>query len=152
MWKRFILFLVLNFGALALGGFLMSNPATNLWYKNLHQAPWTPPGWVFGAAWFTVMIFFSIYMASVLKSNVHRAKWITLFAIQFVLNVAWNPVFFRFHHIGFGLVVLLLLFIVLLLMVYQSKDARRKTLPFLLPYLIWMCVAISLNGYIFMYA
>jgi len=152
MWKRIVLFLVVNFGALAIGSLLMRNPATNVWYQQLHQAPWTPPGWVFGVAWLLVMSFFSIYMAFVTKTNAKRKSWITLFTLQFVLNIAWNPIFFRFHQIGLGLLFLLLLFTLLLYMVYHTKEDRKKTLPFLLPYLIWMCVAISLNGYIFFHS
>jgi benzodiazapine receptor len=54
--KISIFFLVLNFSALAIGSWLMNNgPITN-WYMNLNQAPWTPPGWVFGIAWTTIMI------------------------------------------------------------------------------------------------
>ena len=61
--KISIFFLVLNFSALAIGSWLMNNgPMTN-WYVNLNQAPWTPPGWVFGIAWTTIMICFSVYMA-----------------------------------------------------------------------------------------
>lgn len=45
-----ILFLVLNFGALGIGTILMDNGPQSLWYTSLNQAPWTPMGWVFGAA------------------------------------------------------------------------------------------------------
>ena len=48
---RLLFFLLLNFGALALGGFLMGEGPSSAWYSNLNKAPWTPPGWVFGASW-----------------------------------------------------------------------------------------------------
>lgn len=63
MTYRLILFLILNFGALALGGLFTNNGVNSEWYTNLNKAPWTPPGWVFGFAWTTIMICFSIYMA-----------------------------------------------------------------------------------------
>ena len=65
----FVLFLVLNFGALAIGGILMgASPIENNWYQGLNQAPWTPPGFVFGIAWTIIMFCFSIYlMASIHK-------------------------------------------------------------------------------------
>jgi len=47
---RLFLFLLINFAALALGGLATSDGVVSLWYQNLNQAPWTPPGWVFGAA------------------------------------------------------------------------------------------------------
>ncbi|NRA92357.1 MAG: tryptophan-rich sensory protein, partial [Psychroserpens sp.] len=60
---RFLVFAVINFSALGLGTILMGNGATSSWYQQLNKAPWTPEGWVFGAAWFTVMLCFSAYMA-----------------------------------------------------------------------------------------
>jgi tryptophan-rich sensory protein len=66
--KNLILFLVLNFAALGIGSFLMgSSPVENSWYQSLNLAPWTPPGWVFGAAWTTIMTLFSIYMMLVFR-------------------------------------------------------------------------------------
>ena len=37
--KSILLFLIINFGALALGGFLMQNGPQTDWYKNIHIAP-----------------------------------------------------------------------------------------------------------------
>lgn len=44
------LFLLLNFAGLAIGGLFTGNAVSSEWYQNLAKAPWTPPGWVFGAA------------------------------------------------------------------------------------------------------
>ena len=106
MWKPLLIFLILNFGALGLGGFLMGGEVTGEWYQNVNKAPWTPPGWVFGAAWTTIMLLFSFYMASAWSQIENRNFLIGLFAFQWVLNVAWNPVFFKFHQVGFGLLCL----------------------------------------------
>jgi benzodiazapine receptor len=96
MIKRILLFLVLNFTALAVGGLFTGKGVSSNWYQNLNQAPWTPPGWVFGFMWTLLMICFAIYMAYLISTKMNRKKIILLFAIQWVLNVAWNPVFFRY--------------------------------------------------------
>ena len=62
MVQRLILFLTLNFGALALGGIFAGQGAVSDWYEALNKAPWTPPGWVFGFAWTTIMICYSLFM------------------------------------------------------------------------------------------
>ena len=49
--KFTILFLIINFGGLAIGNWFMNNGPISEWYLNLNKAPWTPPGWVFGVAW-----------------------------------------------------------------------------------------------------
>jgi tryptophan-rich sensory protein len=60
---RLVIFLFLNFGALAIGVTLMGDGASSDWYLQLNKAPWTPPGWSFGVAWTVIMIGFAIYMS-----------------------------------------------------------------------------------------
>jgi tryptophan-rich sensory protein len=147
MWYRSVLFLALNFGALALGNLLMGDPMNNEWYQESNKAPWTPPGWVFGAAWFVVMACFSFFMGRVTEQPSDRGKWIFLYVLQLLLNVGWNPIFFQFHLKAMGLVILVLLLMVLLIMAAAANRQGNRTLA-LLPYILWMLVAISLNGYI----
>ena len=146
----FFIFLLLNFGGLYLGGILMgSSPGSNTWYTNLQQAPWTPPGYVFGIAWTIIMILYSIYCAKAFSSRLPK-KTVALFVLQWILNVAWNPVFFNFHFVFLGLVLLLLLFITLLILNKNLGYQLKSLTTFLIiPYLIWLCIAFSLNVYIF---
>lgn len=46
----FLVFLSVNNLALYLGVLLMNDGPSEIWYLTLNKAPWTPPGWVFGAA------------------------------------------------------------------------------------------------------
>ena len=143
----FGLFLILNFGALALGSLLMgSSPIENEWYVQLNKAPWTPPGWVFGAAWTTIMLLFTIYLTIQEKEKLNNKRFLVLFTLQFLTNVLWNPIFFYFHWTFLGMIVMLLLIVSLVLMLYYFKLRSWKSL-FLLPYLIWLSVAFSLNAY-----
>ncbi len=143
----FGLFLILNFGALALGSLLMgSSPIENEWYVQLNKAPWTPPGWVFGAAWTTIMLLFTIYLTIQEKEKLNNKRFLVLFTLQFLTNILWNPIFFYFHWTLLGMIIMLLLIISLVLMLYYFKLRSWKSL-FLLPYLIWLSVAFSLNAY-----
>jgi len=146
--KRFILFLVINFGGLALGSWFMNNGPQSDWYLSLNQAPWTPPGWVFGLAWTTIMLCFSIYMA-VLSIKNPTKKVVFLFSFQFVLNVIWNYIFFNQHLTAIGLIVIVLLTV--LVFYCYIKFNKIKAKYFLLPYMVWLCIATSLNAYIFIY-
>ena len=148
MAGKLILFFLLNFGALALGSFLMNNGPNSDWYLNLNKAPWTPPGWVFGFAWSTIMLFFTLYMAFSLKLTEDRNLLIYLFVIQWILNVAWSPLFFRYQVVLTALIVIILLTIVVGWFLFsQYKSMGIKSL-FILPYFIWLFVAISLNAYV----
>lgn len=104
MVQRLILFLTLNFGALALGGIFAGQGAVSDWYEALNKAPWTPPGWVFGFAWTTIMICYSLFMTLAWEKVNNRKKFVLLFVIQWVLNVGWNPSFFYMHEVLFGLI------------------------------------------------
>ncbi|PKA82045.1 TspO/MBR related protein [Ulvibacter sp. MAR_2010_11] len=148
MIKRILLFLVLNFSALAIGGLFTRSGVASLWYQNLEKAPWTPPGWVFGAAWTFIMICFAIYMAYLIVENTNRKKIISLFAFQWILNALWNPVFFYFHAMLAGLIVITLLTLLITYFLFHyNKELRLKSV-FILPYFIWILIATSLNAYI----
>ena len=101
-YKRLLLFIVINFSALAIGTWLMNDGPRTAWYINLNQAPWSPPGWVFGVAWSSIMLLFSVYMAFLLQVYTSK-KVMLLFSTQFVLNVFWNYLFFNQHLIFLGL-------------------------------------------------
>lgn len=151
MFKRILLFLILNFSALAIGSLSTTDGVASNWYQTLNKAPWTPPGWVFGAAWTTIMICFAIYMAYLIASKADRKKVILLFSMQLILNMAWNPIFFHFQYVSLGMFCIsLLTLLVGYLFFNYCKMLKMKTL-FLAPYLIWLVVACSLNLYILLY-
>ena len=146
---RFIIFLIINFGALGIGGLLLGNPQTNEWYISLNKAPWTPPGWVFGTAWFSIMLCYSVFMwkaSSVTDMRVYPGLYI-MFAIQFVLNVMWNPIFFRWHFMGLGAFVIIALLMVVAWFTWWGFKNLGAWGLLMLPYTIWLCIAASLNIY-----
>lgn len=148
MIVRLILFLVANFGALALGTFLMGNGVPSEWYASLNKAPWTPPGWVFGAAWTTIMLCFSVYMAYAWRSIPDRKRLVALFVLQWVLNVSWNPVFFAMHQVALGLVVIALLALLVGYFLMAWFPYLKAKALLILPYFVWLLIATSLNAYI----
>ncbi|HAS35544.1 MAG TPA: TspO protein [Flavobacteriales bacterium] len=148
MILRLILFLALNFAALAIGGIFTSNGIPSDWYLGLAKAPWTPPGWVFGAAWTTIMIFFGLYLAYLWPTVENNYLFIGLYVIQWILNVGWNPTFFYFHQVFVGLVVISsLTLLVGFFLFYYWPELKLKS-ALILPYFIWLLIATSLNGYI----
>ena len=143
-----IIFLVINFGALGIGSLLMGNGAQSEWYLSLNKAPWTPPGWVFGAAWTTIMICFSIYMAQ-LYTNDKSTLVIGLFIIQVILNVSWNYMFFNQHKVGLGLVIITLLTLLILYFLIRFYGQLQLFSLLIVPYVLWLIIATSLNFYVY---
>ncbi|MFT7345329.1 MAG: benzodiazapine receptor [Lentimonas sp.] len=151
MIKRIVLFIVLNFTALAVGGLFTGKGVSSDWYQNLNQAPWTPPGWVFGFMWTLIMICFAIYMAYLVTSTTDRKKIIFLFGVQWILNVAWNPVFFGYQGVFAGLITISLLTILVTYFLFRYKKELKLKSLLIVPYFIWLYIATSLNAYILLY-
>ena len=143
----FLIFSFLNFGGLGIGQLWTGDGVTSEWYTTLNQAPWTPPGWVFGLAWTTIALTFSAFMS---WSWVKRDNEVLLFyPAALVLNILWNPVFFGLNWTLVGVLLLLLLSSIIYSMINFSKYIHGwKVAWLLLPYFTWLMIATSLNLYI----
>lgn len=148
MLGRLFIFLLINFGALALGGIFTGKGVTSEWYLDLAKAPWTPPGWFFGVAWTTIMICFSIYLSYLWPSTKNLQTLLVLYGLQFVLNVAWSPVFFYYHNVVLALFIISTLTIVVGVLLYTNWQELQLKSLLLAPYFVWLLVATSLNAYI----
>ena len=148
--KLILLFLVINFGGLYLGSLLMDGATQGEWYTNLEKAPWTPPGWLFGVAWTTIMICFSIYLGFLFSKRNTINKQL-LYVFQVFLNVIWNYIFFNQKLVGPALIAIIgLTYVIFYFYTYYRKKVGKISY-LLLPYLIWLLVATSLNAYILIY-
>ena len=115
-----------------------------VWYNQFKKAPWTPPDYWFGIIWpilYTLM-FISLYMVY------NNRKALTLFVIQFVLNIIWTTIFFRLKMIKLALFDLILLLFVVVMTIRVFYSINKFAAILLLPYLLWLFVAFSLNLYI----
>ena len=149
-YKSFILFVIINFSALAIGSWLMNDGPRTEWYSTLNQAPWSPPGWVFGIAWSSIMLLFSAFMAYLIQVDKSK-KVLILFSVQFVLNVLWNFLFFNQHLIIISLLNILILTFLMFYFLRAHKYQLKNKRFFVLPYCTWLVVASSLNFYIALY-
>lgn len=142
-----LIFLVLNFAALGIGGFLMGEGPQAEWYQTMNKAPWTPPGWVFGAAWTTIMICFSIFMGMAWGKVENRQHLAVLYGVQWVLNVSWNPVFFNFREMLIALVLISTLTVLVWYLIVAYRREMGAKVLLIAPYGIWLVIATTLNAY-----
>jgi len=143
-----LLFLILNFGGLALGNWFMGNAILEEWYTHLDKAPWTPPGWIFGFAWTTIMICFSIFLGRLFTINIKTKFLIYAFFIEFLLNSSWNFIFFNKQNIFLALIVMILLTSLLFFYFFKLSKKVGHYKFLLIPYILWLSIATSLNLYI----
>lgn len=151
IFKYIGIFLIINFAALALGGLATGTAVTGEWYTTINKAPWTPPGWVFGAAWTSIMICYAVFMAFAWNSVADKKRLATLFSIQWVLNVSWTPVFFVYQHVLIGLIIISGLTVLIGYFLVHYRTVVKGKALLMLPYFIWLLIATSLNLYILLY-
>ncbi|MCX7549114.1 tryptophan-rich sensory protein [Xanthomarina sp. F1114] len=146
-YQLVVLFLIINFGALGISNLFMGNGPTSDWYVAQAKAPWTPPGWFIGIAWTVVMICFSFYMANLvkLKTNVFI---LSLFMLQFLLNMSWSYIFFNKHLVFLALISISLLTSVIAVFLFKYKPILKTKTWLITPYFAWLLLATSLNIYI----
>lgn len=144
-WKAVGLFAVLNFAALAIGGLFTGPGVQSDWYANLNQAPWIPPGATFGIAWTVVMLSLTVFMGQTQPR--HPRRLYLWYAIQWLLNVAWNPLFFEAKLPDLALLDLVFLLASVLMMWRFCKRGGW----WLVPYVAWLVVATSLNVWVVLF-
>lgn len=146
----FIIFFLINFGALALGSWLMGEGPSGEWYQEANKAPWTPPGWVFGAAWTFIMLCYTIYMG-IAWNRIPKRRLRAIFGVQLLFNIGWNPVFFYLHDVEIGLLIISFLTIFLWIKLFLFRKQMGWWSLLLLPYCVWLTIATSINLYFLLY-
>jgi len=145
----FLVFLLINFFGLFLGNLFTNDGVTSTWYFDLNKALWTPPGWVFGASWTLIMLSLSIlnYFMWKGKERVFLHLWIQ----SWIFNFLWNPMFFSLKSVELSLVIITYLLILVSSMFYITFKRYKYIHLLLLPYIIWLIIATSLNAYVVIY-
>lgn len=120
------------------------------WYSQLKKAPLSPPNWVFGTVWPLLYIMMAVSYALVAKDQrcfVYCTK-MNPFIIQIALNLCWTSLFFKYKQIYLAFFAIL----AILYYSYQSYKNFYEISPLasylLVPYMMWLCFAAYLNGFI----
>lgn len=142
-WLLLPIFILICYAVASIGAFFTPGE----WYASLNRAPWNPPNSAFPIVW--SILYLLIGIAGWLIFTQGSGKLKSLWIFQLILNSAWSWIFFGQHWIAVGLVDLLLLDLIVAILIL-SCWRQKLNLPALLlsPYLIWICLATSLNLYI----
>lgn len=122
------------------------------WYQGLILPSFTPPGWLFGAAWGVLYVLMGVSAFLLTQNGLHTPvrKPLTLFIAQLAVNALWTPVFFGRHEIGLALIVLTVLLLLNIWLLKMLWNICRKAFWVSVPYILWLCFAWSLNYGIFL--
>lgn len=133
-----------------LAGFLGSfatMPAIDGWYSTLTRPSWTPPNEVFGPVWTTLYVLMGIAAGLVWSSRMlGRVFAIWLFVAHLVVNTLWSIVFFGLQEPGAALIIIAVLWLVIVAMMRVFSRFSRVAAYLLVPYLLWVTYASTLNA------
>ena len=122
----------------------------NVWYDKQKKAPWSPPSYVFGIIWpiLYLLMTISVLLVFTNKSCYPYCRPISYFLLQLVLNLSWTTVFFKLQQPFLALLMIMLIIGITAYTALQFYPYSKIASFLLVPYLLWLCVAFSLNGYI----
>jgi translocator protein len=128
-------------------GQLSGSGSDNGWFAALAKPTFQPPGWMFGVAWTILYALMGLALAYVMGARGARGRQLalTLFIIQFILNLAWSPVFFAAHQVTVALVLIIVIFVVAAATTVCFARIRTVAALLMLPYLAWLVFAGLLN-------
>ncbi len=117
------------------------------WYGQLAKPPWTPPSWVFPPVWTILYVMMSVaaWLVWSQKGFTEAPLALALFMLQLLLNGLWSWFFFGMQNISLGLVDIVLLWFVLVATLVAFWRQRPIAGWLLVPYLVWVSYAASLN-------
>lgn len=131
----------------AAGG-LLTVPAIPEWYDHLQKPFFTPPHWIFAPVWtvlYTLMALaaYRVWTQGLKDPAVRMA--LVFFLIQLALNGLWPFLFFGLRSPLYGLGEIFVLWLMILVTILQFLKVSRSAGWMLLPYLLWVSFACSLN-------
>lgn len=142
----FVGFIILCLAVGMLGSF-WTQETVSTWYPTLIKPSWTPPDWLFGPVWtiLYIMIGVSGWLIYEAEQSAERTITLIFYAIQLILNLAWSFLFFSLRSPILGLIDIIPLCLFIALTIVNAWRVRRLASLLLIPYLIWVMYATSLN-------
>ncbi len=130
---------------------LLHTTAMEFWYPFIEKSSLTPPDIVFPIVWGILYLLLGISLGLLLSMKTPKKQALLwLFAIQLLLNVSWNFLFFYLQNPLLGLVNLAVLDLLAIMFCFEAFKVKRSVAYFFLPYSVWLLFATYLNFYIFM--
>ncbi len=136
---------------LVVGGIsgMITNEGVSTWYQDIEKPGWTPPNWVFAPVW--TLLYLLMGLSSWL---VWQSGWRTtavrialmLYGVQLGFNFLWSVIFFGLRSPGWALLEIGILWVLIATMLGWFLQLRRAAGLLIVPYLIWVSYAATLNG------
>jgi tryptophan-rich sensory protein len=120
---------------------------TGSWYASLEKPAWTPPSWVFAPVWSTLYLLMGIAAWRIWdRFGFAQARAeLVLYLVHLAFNAAWTWLFFGQRLIDVAAVEIIVLWMMILALTVLFWRRDRVAGMLLLPYLLWVTYASTLN-------
>lgn len=118
------------------------------WYQALKEPFWKPPDIAFGPIWSTIFVLSGVAWvgAKYLTSDPQILSRLNiLFWLNGFLNILWSVLYFRLQRPDWSLYEAVFLWLSVLAILLTIRKISIKYSLYMLPYLIWVSIAIVLN-------
>ncbi len=119
------------------------------WYSTLIKPSFNPPNWIFGPVWTALYLMMGFAFALVwqryAEGGLTARRSMIMFTLQFLLNLAWTPIFFGAENLALAFAVIVVLWIMILLTTICFFQQHRLAGILMVPYLLWVSFAAVLN-------
>jgi len=132
-------------------GAIFTAPAIPTWYAALNKPGFTPPSAVFAPVW--TLLFLLIGIAAYLVWNEGFGKRevriaLGIFLLQLGLNVFWTYLFFGLQNPLAGFAEIIFLWLAILATIIAFSRVSTLAALLLVPYILWVSLAATLNYFI----
>ena len=130
-----------------LSGKVSNSGYGNPWFDALTKPAAMPPGWAFPVAWSILYILMGLAVAIVLDARGAKGRGVAvlLFVLQLAANLAWSPLFFAAHKVTVALYLIIAMLVLATITTLLFGRIRSIAAWLMLPYLLWLGFAASLN-------
>jgi len=144
-WALFVVPAVMLLGLLS--GAISGSGDENRWFGELIKPESQPPGYIFGIVWPILYFMTGLALAMIMHARgaASRGLAIGLFLAQFVLNLAWSPLFFKQHQVTDALYLIVVILVLAIATTFIFGRVRKAAAWLMVPYLAWLSFATILN-------
>lgn len=118
------------------------------WYPSLQKPSFHPDGWFFDSLWMLMFLLMGI-AAGIVWSKGFYHKWVKTalyhFGFLLLLTGFWSLLFFGLHRPLLALIDIIALFIVIVITIRWFRVVNPIAAFLLIPYAIWILIALILN-------
>jgi tryptophan-rich sensory protein len=116
------------------------------WYSIINKPFWTPPNWVFMPVWTLLYILMGTSVALVWKSARKGILWpVAFFFVHLLVNAYWSMAFFGQHQVELAVGIISVMWVMIAVMMVWFWKYSRLATYLLVPYLVWVTYATTLN-------